>query len=228
MIGVCRSFVSNIWTFVLRFWWKHSDKIVPLSLINPYWFKRKVTYYLIFWNHGDIMQKPTQKEPSWSLLNIPFHHLFFPFFLLCPFAGMFSWRTKTCIILFHKPFVDFQKIYNGWVFKTVIQSLFFIHLWCLNVAKHYMMPWSYCKLFFLILLSGVELFLISETEILRKSLELKVRYSRITLPSVHLCFLKLRLPCFNQGGKVTCDKLFAKNFHSMVWALSNRRSAFFS
>ena len=134
------------------------------------------------------MQKPTQKEPSWSLLNIPFHHLFFPFFLLCPFASMFSWRTKTCIILFHKPFVDFQKIYNGWVFKTVIQSLFFIHLWCLNVAKHYMMPWSYCKLFFFILLSGVELFLISETEILRKSLELKVRYSRITLLSVHLCF----------------------------------------
>ena len=165
-------------------------------------------------------RRKNHPEASWiSHSIIYFSHFFFSALSQECFHG----GQKTASFYFTS-----QKIYNGWVFKTDIQWLFFIHLWCLHVAKHYMMPWSYCKLFFFILLSGVELFLISETEILRKSLELKVRYSRITLPSVHLCFLKLRLPCFNQGGKVTCDKLFAKNFHSMVWALSNRRSAFFS
>ena len=75
--------VSNVQTFFFRFWWKHPYKIMflsKLSKLNPYWFMSKATYFLFSWNHGDIMLKPTQKEPSWSCvfhLIIYFPHFFF-------------------------------------------------------------------------------------------------------------------------------------------------------
>ena len=170
-------------------------------------------------------RRKNHPQASWTSHSIIyFSHFFFSALSQACFHGgqkPASFYFTSLLLIFRKYIMgEFLKqlfnhyssfIYGVWMLLSII--------WCLDLTVN-------C--FFFILLSGVELFLISETEILRKSLELKVRYSRITLPSVHLCFLKLRLPCFNQGGKVTCDKLFAKNFHSMVWALSNRRSAFFS
>ena len=169
-------------------------------------------------------RRKNHPEASWiSHSIIYFSHFFFSALSQECFHGgqkPASFYFTSLLLIFRKYIMgeSLKQLFNHYSSFIYGVCMLLSIIWCLDLTVN-------C---FFILLSGVELFLISETEILRKSLELKVRYSRITLPSVHLCFLKLRLPCFNQGGKVTCDKLFAKNFHSMVWALSNRRSAFFS
>ena len=64
---------------------ENSDEIVLLSKLTKLnWFMSKATYFLISWNHGDIMLKPTQKEPSWScVLHFINYFSFSPIFQAC-------------------------------------------------------------------------------------------------------------------------------------------------
>ena len=106
----------------------------------------KATYLLISWNHGNIMLKAMQKEPSWSCV-LHFIRYFSHFSFTAISQACFHVRWK--FVSLHnysisQALFNLQEKFNGNIFKQLWNNSF-IYGVCM-LLKHVIMLWSQCKL----------------------------------------------------------------------------------
>lgn len=139
------------------------------------------------------MSKPTQKEPYRSYVSQSTIY-FFPIFLLCSFASMFSWKTKICIITWSFCFTSLMLICRKNVRGEFLNRQLIIILYSFMEFVYY---WS-----------------MLEGQTVSNKWYRNIAWITRTKSEVFLSNLAPSVRC--KQLEMTWDELFAKTFHRVL------------